>query len=89
MSSIIGNRKGTSGSGHGTGHGLGGAAAGVAHKSGGGGKLLKKVGAVAVVGLAGKARLFYLNNVTAILTGKAKRYIRDLWVHFTLGSTRS
>lgn len=45
VSSIIGNRKGTSGSGHGS-------MAGTSHKSGGGGKLLKKVGKVAVVGLA-------------------------------------
>jgi hypothetical protein len=51
VSSIIGNRKGTSGSGHGS---VGGAMAGTSHKSGGGGKLLKKVGKVAVVGLAGK-----------------------------------
>ena len=54
VSSIIGSRKGTSGGqSHGTG-GLG-AAAGLGHKSGGNGKLLKKVGKYAVVGLAGKS----------------------------------
>ncbi len=59
VSSIIGGgRKGTTshgGGAHVSGASVlgGGAAAGLAHKSSGNGKLLKKVGKYAVVGLAG------------------------------------
>ncbi len=61
MSSIIGNRKGTTG---GQSHGTGafGTGAGLGHKSGGNGKLLKKVGKYAVVGLAGEPQSLFWNQ---------------------------